>query len=382
MRVRIDNRAGLADAATWVARNLRLRSTEPVYGGALLTTTPGGLVVEGFDTTTATRFQIPAEVAEAGSVLVSARLLAEVARLLPNHPVDLDATGGGELAAACGSSRARLPLMPVEDYPQRPAAATVSWWCEAESLASEVVRVAAAASSDPGTPALTCVVLDLPAGGEPLRLYATDRASLATARMPAEPTGPDVDGGRVLVTAAALEPAVRALAGDPGRRIGFGTDGSVLVLETATRRITLATLDCEAPDFERVLSAAAGCEFVAPRAEFEAALKRVSLHKDAPKARIDCAANELRIGVRGQHGTSQETLAVDYTGEPVAVGMFTHRLAAALHHVGGDLAHFTVPAAPNRPWLLRPVADDGAPDDTYRHMVIPAKLLDGEEAAA
>ncbi|WP_346072307.1 hypothetical protein [Saccharopolyspora thermophila] len=379
MRALISEPATLAEAATWVARNLRLRATEPIYGGVLLTAGDVGVVLEGFDTTTATRFQVPAEVAEPGRVLVSARLLAEVTRLLPHRAVELRASDTA-LTVACGGSRARLPLMPVEEYPVRPVAPAVSWWCPADSLTSAVARVVPAASPDAGMTDLACVALDLPGGHGPLRLYATDSASLAAARVPAEPAGaPAPPVGRVLVTAAALEPAARALAGDDGR-IGLGADGSTLVLESTTRRITLATVDAPGRDYERVLTAATGEEVVAARSEFEAAVRRLAVHRDAPKARIELRDNEIRIGVRGQHGTTQETLAVDYIGPAITFGMFTHRLGAALHHLGGDLAHFTIPTAPNRPWLLRSVTDDGHPDDTYRHLVSPAKLDDGEAA--
>ncbi|MEV6226521.1 hypothetical protein AB0L88_01360 [Saccharopolyspora shandongensis] len=384
MYIRIEDRAGLAEAAGWVVKNLRLRSTEPVYGGALLTAEAEGLVIEGFDTTTATRFRVPAETGGQAQVLVSARLLAEVARLLPNHPVELEAAGG-ELVISCGASRASLPLMPVEDYPARPAAPSAVWRCPAADLAASVIRVAAAASTDAGDLELSCVVLDLPERvGEPVRMYGTNRAALSAARIPAEPTHGAIDGvlgGRVLVPAAAVEAAARALATDPGGQIGLGSDGRVLAMDTAARRVTLATVDHPGRDYEKILGSAEGCEFAMPRQEFEAALKRLSLHRDAPKARIECGENVVRLAVRGQQGISEETLAVDYTGQPVTVGMMTRHLVTALHHLGTDLAHFTVPAQPTRPWLLRPVTDNGTPAEDYRHMVIPAKLHDGEAAA-
>ncbi|GAA4613026.1 DNA polymerase III subunit beta [Saccharopolyspora hordei] len=389
MRARITEPAALAEAATCVARNLRLRATEPIYGGVLLAAVSPSAVLEGFDTTTATRVQVPAEVTEPGRVLVSARLLAEITRLLPHQAVELHADGMA-LTVACGGSRARLPLMPVEEYPARPVAPAVSWWCPAKALISAVARVAPAAASLAASKTtsagadkidLTCMALDLPGETPSVRLYATDSASLAAAQVPAEPAGASTSSvKRVLVPAAALEPAARALAGDPDGRIGIGVGDSLLALETAARRITLATVDAPGRGYERILTAAAGEDVVVTRAEVEAALKRVSVHKDAPKARIDVSDNEIRIAVRGQHGTTQEALAVDYTGPALTVGMFTHRLATALHHLGGDLVHVTVPASPSRPWLLRPVTDDGRPDDTYRHMVSPAQL-DDEEAA-
>ncbi|WP_263249210.1 DNA polymerase III subunit beta [Saccharopolyspora rosea] len=382
MRVRIEDRGWLAAAAGWAVRNLHTRAAEPIYGGLLLAASEGVLLVEGYDSNTATWFRMPAGTQESGTAVVSARLLAEITRLLPHHAVEL-ATTDTELTLACGASRARLPLMPVEDYPPRPTAPRPAWWCDAGELAAAVGRVAVAASREVGAAALACVALELPgADGGPLRLYATDRANLAAARVAAEPVGDQAgESGRVLVSAVAVDTAARTLAAEPGR-IGIGVSGRVLALQNDTRRIALSTVDLKGHDYEGVLSAASGQEFVVHRGELEGALKRLSLHKDAPKARIDCRANELRLAVCGQHGHSEEILAVDYTGEPVTVGMFTHRLATALGSLGTDLAHLTVPPQPNRPWLLRPVTDHGTPDDTYRHMVIPAQLFDQDQEAA
>ncbi len=57
--------------------------------------------------------------ADDGTVLVSGRLLADIARALPDQPVDIF-LDGPKLSVVCGSSRFSLQTMPVEDYPQLP----------------------------------------------------------------------------------------------------------------------------------------------------------------------------------------------------------------------------------------------------------------------
>ena len=65
------------------------------------------------------RSQIPADVSEPGSVLVSGRLLAEISRALPDKPVDV-VLEGTKVIVTCGASRFTLLTMPVEDYPNLP----------------------------------------------------------------------------------------------------------------------------------------------------------------------------------------------------------------------------------------------------------------------
>ena len=57
-----------------------------------------------------------------GTVLVSGRLLAEIASRLPNAPVQFS-TEDGKIVVSCGSARFTLLSMPVEEYPTLPQVA-------------------------------------------------------------------------------------------------------------------------------------------------------------------------------------------------------------------------------------------------------------------
>lgn len=382
LRVRIERPETLAGAAGSVARCLRAKPTNPVLAGVLLTAEADGrLVLEGFDHDTATRFDIAAETGQAGRVLVSARLLAEVTKLLPKHSVELE-SDGAELVVRCGASRSVLPAMPIEDYPHRPTAPAVRWQATAGELVEAVSRVVAAADSSSEVPWAQAVALHLPeTGGEGLRLYATDSFSLAEAQVPATTVDVEASGEWAFVPARGLEHAARVLDSSADGECGIGWDGTRLALVTEGCCLVLGSVEVKAPDYAGFFDRAGQESFCLPRSEFEAALKRLGLYKDALKTRIDCTANTLRLAVRGASGGSEELLAIDYTGPGLTVGMFTHRLATALHAVGGDLVHITIGQRPNQPWLLRPVDDTGTPQPSHRHLVMPAQLHESEAAA-
>ena len=92
MKFRVE-RDALADAVAWTARSLPARPAVPVLGGVLLEVTDSTLTVSGFDYEVSTQVEVEVHAAVAGRALVSGRLLAEISRALPPHPVDLAVDG-------------------------------------------------------------------------------------------------------------------------------------------------------------------------------------------------------------------------------------------------------------------------------------------------
>ena len=67
--------------------------------------------------------QYPATVDEAGEVLVSGRLLADISKSLPSKPVSVE-LDGQKVNLVCGSSHFTLAVMPLDEYPLLPAQPT------------------------------------------------------------------------------------------------------------------------------------------------------------------------------------------------------------------------------------------------------------------
>jgi DNA polymerase-3 subunit beta len=83
-------RDALADAVAWAARALPSRPPVPVLAGLLLEADASGVLrLSSFDYEVSARVEVAAEVMDAGSALVSGRLLADISRSLPAKPVDV-----------------------------------------------------------------------------------------------------------------------------------------------------------------------------------------------------------------------------------------------------------------------------------------------------
>ena len=208
MKFRVE-RDALADAVTWAARSLASRPTLPVLAGLLLRVDDDLLTVSGFDLEASTEVELRGDRRRSGQALVSGRLLADITRALPPHPVDVT-VDGTRLTIACGSARFTLPTMPVDDYPKLPVMPTTAGTVDGAEFAAAVAQVAIAAGRDDTLPMLTGVRLEI--DGDKLTLAATDRYRLAVRELAWNPGDPSSANAQVLVPARTLADAARSLS--------------------------------------------------------------------------------------------------------------------------------------------------------------------------
>src|SRR5690606_35446208 len=110
----------LADAVAWTARAVPTRPPVPVLAGVLIDASADGTV-----TLASVAHEVPAPAAlppavgRGGSLLVSGRLLRELAHALPHKPVEFT-LDGTKVSVTCGASRFTLATMPVDQYPSLP----------------------------------------------------------------------------------------------------------------------------------------------------------------------------------------------------------------------------------------------------------------------
>ena len=385
MKFRVE-RDALADAVAWVARSLPARPPVPVLGGVLLEVGAGladtggdggedpdsGLTVSGFDYEVSARVELPAVAGGAGRALVSGRLLADITRALPPHPVDV-VVDGPRVGISCGSARFSLPTMPVEDYPQLPAMPKQAGSVPADTLAEAVTQVAVAAGRDDTLPMLTGIRLEIE--GPRLTMAATDRFRLAVRELEWQPSDPDLNTA-VLVPARTLAETAKTLAGPGSVELALSDGDGMLGLAGSGRRATSRLLDAEFPKYRQLLPTehtSVGTVEVAPLVE---AIKRVSLVADRiAQVRMEFTAEALRLAAGGEDvGSAEEELACEMTGAELLIAFNPGYLLDGLGAVHTERARLSF-TTPNRPALLQPIAaDSGEPEAGYQHLLMPVRL--------
>jgi DNA polymerase III subunit beta len=394
-------RDDLADAVAWVAKSLPTRPPVPVLGGILLEVTGSTLTVAGFDYEVSTRATVSVDSSETfpdsddavGSatdrVLVSGRLLAEIARSLPAKPVDVTVVGP-RVSIVAGSARFTLPTMPVEDYPPLPKMPGSSGTVDSAVFAEAVAQTAVAAGRDDTLPMLTGIRVEI--DGETLTLAATDRFRLAVRELTWLPDKPDMSTA-VLVPARTLADAAKTLGAAPQVTIALG-DG-LLGLEAGGRRTTVRLLDVEFVKYRSLLPSSHTTTVDIPVSELGESIKRVALVTDrGHHLRMQVGDGSLTLTAGGDdEGRAEEDLAASVDGAELLIAFNPAYLLDGLGVVHSDSVRlaFTTPA---RPALLVPINADGessgngaangidngpegspgTANSAYRYLVMPARL--------
>lgn len=370
-------RDAFADAVAWTARGLPSRPVVPVTAGVVLEVTDGALIVSAFDFEVLNRIEVPVTDKSAGRVLVSGRLLAEIARALPPKDVRV-AVEGNRLAVRCGSARFNLPLMQIEDYPVVPELPATSGTVRGDLFATAVSQVTTAASRDETLPMLTGVRMEVTP--DELVFAATDRYRLAERHVPWQPSG-DVPSGSVIIPAKTLSDAAKSLGSASDVVLSFGSDAGFIGFSAQGRQTLTRLLDGEFVKFASLWPTESTTTAEVEVAPFIDAVKRVSLvaQRFAP-VRMSFDEGRVQLSAEAEDESSaEEELEVGVTGEPLTIGFNAGYLLDGLSAVKAPRASLSF-TTPTRPTVLTPVAGldaEGQADtgeQTYRYLVMSMRL--------
>ena len=375
MKFRVE-RDALADAVAWAARSLATRPTIPVLAGLLLDVSDSTLSISGFDLEASTQVDLEVAAATTGTALVSGRLLADITRSLPPHPVDI-AVDGSRLTIACGSARFTLPTMPVEDYPKLPQMPTTAGTVNSAAFATAVAQVAVAAGRDDTLPMLTGVRLEI--DGEKLTFAATDKYRLAVRELAWSPSSAVEASAQVVIPARTLADAARSLAQSDELTIALsasaGAGDGIIGFSGATggraSRATTRLLDPQFPPYRTLLPTEWSATAEVAVTPFVEAVKRVALLADrSTPVRLEFAEGGVNLTAGGDdEGRAEEQLEVVYDGEPITIAFNATFLLDGLGALDTPSARLLFPSA-NKPTVLRPAESD----EEYYYLIMPMRL--------
>ncbi|GAA1410521.1 MULTISPECIES: DNA polymerase III subunit beta [Oerskovia] len=374
MKFRVE-RDVLADAVTWTARTLPTRPPAPVLAGVRIEADAVGTIgLSSFDYEVSARSEIPAEVVEPGTVLVSGRLLAEISRALPAKPVDF-AVEGNKVIVTCGASRFTLLTMPVEDYPALPAMPELSGTVSGDELTHAVAQVTVAASRDDTLPLLTGVRMEI--DGERITLLATDRYRLALRELTWTPSSPDFNAV-ALVRARTLNDVAKSLGSSGLVNVGLtaGSGVDLIGFEAGGRHTTSQLVDGDYPAVRRLFPDETPIHAVMATAPLIDAAKRVSLvaERNTP-IRLSFTDGQVVLDAgQGDDAQASEALEAVLVGEEISVAFNPQFLLDGLGALGTDFVRLSF-THPNKPVEFTGQESlDGEDSSHYRYLLVPIRF--------
>ena len=376
------NRDVFSEAVSFAVKLLPQRTTLPILSGVLIETTDSGLTLSSFDYEVSAQTEIAAEVEEPGKILVSGRLLADIASRLPNAPVQFS-TDEGRISVACGSAKFTLLSMPVEEYPTLPQVSAQSGLLPAEAFATAVAQVAVAASRDDVTPVITGVQLEV--SDSRLTMVATDRYRVAVRAI-------DWDSGDATTTGTltALVPA-RTLQ-EIGKTFGHSGTISVAITNTDDRELIAFRADRKTvtsllikgnfPPVKRLFPETVDNYAVINTAELIEAVRRVSLVLEREAAlRFTFTIDGVTLEAIGsEQAQASESIDAHLNGGDTVVSLKPAFLLDGLGAVHSEFVRisFTKTENPNKPGpvlITSQSSKDQPGADNYKYLLQPNLLL-------
>ncbi|MDQ1577091.1 MAG: polymerase subunit beta [Microbacteriaceae bacterium] len=375
------NRDVFSEAVSFAVKLLPQRTTLPILSGILIETTETGLVLSSFDYEVSAQTEITAEVEEPGKILVSGRLLAEIASKLPNAPVQFS-TQETKIVVRCGSANFTLLSMPVEEYPSIPQITGQSGLVPAEEFATAVAQVGVAASRDDVTPVITGVQLEV--SDNTLGLVATDRYRVAVREI-------DWDGGAsggepvtALVPARTLQEIGKVLGHSGTIAVSImNKDDRELIAFTANKRtVTSLLIKGNFPPVRRLFPETVSNYAVINTNDLIEATRRVSLVLEREAAlRFTFTIDGLTLEAIGsEQAQASESIDALLTGEDTVVSLKPQFLLDGLSAVRSEFVRisFTKTENPNKPGpvlITSQSSKDQAGSDNYKYLLQPNLLL-------
>lgn len=376
------NRDVFSEAVSFAVKLLPQRTTLPILSGVLLEASKDGLTLSSFDYEVSTRATITADIEEEGTVLVSGRLLADIASRLPAAPVHVS-TDGSKISVQCGSASFTLLSMPVEEYPTLPEIAPESGVLPAEAFAAAVSQVAVAASRDDVTPVITGVQLEVCENN--LSLVATDRYRVAIREIDWESRG-----AKASEPVTALVPA-RTLM-EVGKTFGHSGTISVSIASSDERELIAFSADKKTvtsllikgnfPPVRRLFPEGPDNYAVVNTADLMEAVRRVSLVLEREAAlRFTFTIDGVTLEAIGsEQAQASETIDGHLNGEDTVVSLKPQFLLDGLGAVHSEFVRisFTKTDNPNKPGpvlITSQSSKDQAGVDNYKYLLQPNLLL-------
>ena len=367
----------LAEAVSWTARALPVRPASPILAGVRIIAAEEELTLSSFDYEVSANSRIPASVEEAGEVLVSGRLLADISKALPDRPVTVE-LDGQKVNLSCGSSRFQLAVMPLDEYPQLPTQPDTAGTVDAHLFGQAVHQVTIAASKDDTLPLLTAVRIEV--SGEQMILMATDRYRLAVREITWKPAV-DAINEAAMVKARILQDVAKSMTAGNSLDIGLAQStqpgaASLIGFEAAGRRTTSTLTDGDYPPVLKLFPESTDIFAVVERSQLLDAVKRVALVAEK-KTSVRLSFTESQLALEaGQGDNAQATESIDAMlhGEDISTAFNPQYLIEGLSVIDADYVRFSF-THPTKPAIMtgQDKVDDAEKTD-FRYLIMPIRF--------
>jgi DNA polymerase-3 subunit beta len=335
------------------------RNTIPILANVVLRAEDGQLSLTATDMDMDVATEVGCAVATSGTTTMSAHMLYDIARKLPDGAEVELTVADGHANISAGRSSFRLPTLPVEDFPAISSSdLPVNFTLTAADLRDLIDATRFAISTEETRYYLNGIYLHKAEDGN-LCAVATDGHRLALTRQ-ALPSGASQMPSVILPRKAVGE--LRKLLDDYDGDVSVGLSETRAEFGFGAVRLTSKLIDGTFPDYTRVIPAGNDRIMQVDAASFSAAVDRVSTisSEKSRSVKMGLKPGVLTLSASNTDASSAtEELEVTYDGPEMDIGFNARYLLDIAGQVNNDIVEFAL-ADQGSPSLVRAPGDDAS----------------------
>ena len=357
----------LQNACATASRAAASKSPIPALEG-LLIQAGDKISVTGYDLKKGIYTSLEADIKEAGSVVVGARLFGEMMRRLPDGIVSISTDVNNNVNVKCGKSEFNFMGISAQDYPEMPEVDPVNKIALPRKILAEMInQTIFAVSENDVRPIYTGTLFEV--NGDELSLVSVDGYRLALRREKLESA--QMENCSFVVPGSALsdvericsdsEEAVEISVGS--KHISFSIGGTVVV----SRR-----LEGEFLNYKKSIPESFKYILKVERSEFMSTIDRVSLivsERNSSPVRMSIGDGSIHCLCVTPIGRAEDTCSCEGDGEGMEIGFNDRYMKDAMKAAGKDELNICL-NSPSSPCIIK--AADGS--DSFTYMVLPVRL--------
>ena len=351
MRVTLE-RSNLLKSLNHVQRVVERRNTIPILSNVLLKADEGVLTLKATDLDIEVTETTPASIEQSGATTVSAHMLYDIVRKLPDgSEVMMAVSDDNGLSLVSGRSQFRLQMLPESDFPDLTAGEfSHTFRMACEDFKTLIDRTQFAISTEETRYYLNGIYFHTveDEGELKLRAVATDGHRLAQAQT----TAPDGSAGMpgIIVPRKAVA-EVQKLLEEPDASVTVELSETKIRFTVNQVVMTSKLIDGTFPDYSRVIPTANDKILKLDPKAFMQGVDRVSTIATEKTRAVKMALDRDRITLSvtsPENGTASEEVPGEYTSLPFEIGFNSRYLLDILGQIDSDLVevHLADAAAP------------------------------------
>lgn len=359
----------LQKAINIVGKTVGTQNTLPVLNNILITcdTEQKKLNLCSTNLEIGIQTEIDAEVNEAGSVTVPAKLITSYINYLRDEEINLSSNEQAELSLKSAASKSVIKGIPAEEFPSIPQVeGAFSFSVPVKDFIEAISLTVFSSSANTTKPVLNGVLLK---GSEKiLTITATDSFRLSEKKLSLEQ---GLDDFTVIIPSATLAEVSRVFSQVSSSNIEIHVSENQICFSSDGIKITSRLIDGKYPDYEQIIPKENPIKAIFPREETLMVLKRISFfaRENNNSVHISLSPSKAVFSTESnQYGSEEDEMNIECSGGESDIYLNIDFLLEIFNNIKSDEVIFEMNTN------MSPACIRMHDDENYIHIIMPLKI--------